>query len=303
MKSLYLKIVFSILLVLSITFSHTNTLDNLAQKNIDSSLKRALVSFGSARALNAVISVMQGTEISIEPMGVGMTLAPGEALDPINDLIERFSMVMLASSTSIGIQKIFLQISSWPLFTWLYTGIFGLVLICLWLPTLPVKVKSVLFKVSIILIFLRFSVPMVFITNEMTYNGFLNSDYEESITIMDKTKSELQEIHQQVPQVNSNESPIKDVADKGFWENLKEKANLADYVATKASDVKLSISQQMIHLEEVTSKMITNIINLIVVFTLQTVVFPMMFLYGLYHLLIYLLGLNFEDYLTDSIAQ
>ena len=300
MKSLYLKTVFSFFLVFSITFSYTHTLDNLAQKNIDSSLKRALVSFGSARALNAVISVIQGTEISIEPMGVGMTLAPGEALDPINDLVERFSMVMLASSTSIGIQKIFLQISSWPLFSGLYTGVFGLTLICLWLPALPVKLKSALFKASIILMFLRFSIPMVFITNEMAYNGFLNSGYEESITIMDKTRSELQQIQQQAPQANSNESPAVEEAGKSYWEKLKEQANLTDYVATKVSDVKLSISRQMIHLEEVTSKMITNIINLIVVFTLQTVVFPVMFLYGLYHLLIYLLGLNFEDYLSDT---
>ena len=141
---------------------------------------------------------------------------------------------------------------------------------------------------------------MVFITNEMTYNGFLNSGYEESITIMDKTRSELQQIQQQVPQANSNESPVEDEAGKSYWEKLKEQANLTDYVATKVSDVKLSISLQMIHLEEVTSKMITNIINLIVVFTLQTVVFPMMFLYGLYHLLIYLLGLNFENYLSDT---
>ena len=279
---------FSFFLVFSITFSYTHTLDNLAQKNIDSSLKRALVSFGSARALNAVISVIQGTEISIEPMGVGMTLTPGEALDPINDLIERFSMVMLASSTSIGIQKIFLQISSWPLFSGLYTGVFGLTLICLWLPALPVKLKSALFKASIILMFLRFSIPMVFITNEMAYNGFLNSGYEESITIMDKTRSELQQIQQQAPQANSNESPAVEEAGKSYWEKLKEQANLTDYVAAKVSDVKLSISQQMIHLEEVTSKMITNIINLIVVFTLQTVVFPVMFLYGLYHFLIYL---------------
>jgi hypothetical protein len=227
-------------------------------------------------------------------MGVGMTLTPGEALDPVNDLIERFSMVMLASSTSIGIQKIFLQISSWPLFSGLYTCVFGLTLLCLWLPALPVKIKSALFKASIILMFLRFSIPMVFITNEMTYNGFLDSGYEESITIMDNTRSELQLIQQQVPQANSNESAVEDQAGKSYWEKLKEQANLTDYFATKISDVKLSISLQMIHLEEVTSKMITNIINLIVVFTLQTVVFPMLFLYGLYHLLIYLLGLNFE---------
>jgi hypothetical protein len=300
MKSFYLKAVFSILLVFSITFSYTQTLDNLAQKNIDSSLKRALVSFGSARALNAVISVIQGTEIAIEPMGVGMTLAPGEALDPVNDLIERFSMVMLASSTSIGIQKIFLQISSWPLFSGLYIGIFGLTLLCLWLPVIPVKLKSALFKASIILMFLRFSIPMVFIANEMTYNGFLDSGYEESITIMDKTRSELQQIQQQAPQANSNASPIEDKAGKSYWEKLKEQVNLTDYVAAKVSDVKSSLNQQMIHLEEVTSKMISNIINLIVVFTLQTVVFPIIFLYGFYHLLIYLLSLNFEGYLSDT---
>ena len=141
---------------------------------------------------------------------------------------------------------------------------------------------------------------MVFITNEMAYNGFLNSGYEESITIMDKTRSELQQIQQQAPQANSNESPAVEEAGKSYWEKLKEQANLTDYVAAKVSDVKLSISQQMIHLEEVTSKMITNIINLIVVFSLQTVVFPVLFLYGLYHLLIYLLGLNFEDYLSDT---
>ena len=44
---------------------------------------------------------------------------------------------------------------------------------------------------------------MVFITNEMTYNGFLDSGYEESITIMENTRSELQLIQQQVPQANS----------------------------------------------------------------------------------------------------
>jgi len=134
----------------------------------------------------------------------------------------------------------------------------------------------------------------------LAIDSFLNSGYEESITIMDKTKSELQQIQQKIPQAKSTESPIKDGSGESFWEKLKEQANLPDYVATKVSDVKLSISQQMIHLEEVASKMITNIINLIVVFTLQTVIFPMMFLYGLYHLLIYLLGLNFEVCLSDT---
>jgi hypothetical protein len=58
-------------------------------------LKVTLTVYALARGLNAVISVAQGTEMSIEPMGVGLTLTPGEILDPLNDLIEQVSSVLL----------------------------------------------------------------------------------------------------------------------------------------------------------------------------------------------------------------
>jgi hypothetical protein len=47
------------------------------------------------RGLNAVISMAQGTELAIKPMGVGVTLTPGELLDPLNDMIEQVSSVLL----------------------------------------------------------------------------------------------------------------------------------------------------------------------------------------------------------------
>ena len=58
-------------------------------------------------------SVIQDTEIAFSPAGVGVTLAVGEILDPINDLIERFSFVMLVSTASLGIQKILLEVGIW----------------------------------------------------------------------------------------------------------------------------------------------------------------------------------------------
>ena len=42
------------------------------------------------------------------PAGVGVTLSIGELLDPFNDMVERFSWVMLLTSVSLGIQKILL---------------------------------------------------------------------------------------------------------------------------------------------------------------------------------------------------
>ncbi|HEC72775.1 MAG TPA: hypothetical protein ENI26_00190, partial [Methylophaga aminisulfidivorans] len=64
--------------------------------------------FALARGLNGVISVAQGTELSVEPMGVGVTLTPGQILDPLNDMVEQFSTVLLIASASLGIQKIVL---------------------------------------------------------------------------------------------------------------------------------------------------------------------------------------------------
>lgn len=47
----------------------------------------------------------QGTEVAVEPAGVGVTSAPAQALDPINELIEQFSLLMLGASVSIGLQR------------------------------------------------------------------------------------------------------------------------------------------------------------------------------------------------------
>jgi len=53
-------------------------LDSNASQRIDTGLKNAAISFTAARTLNAAISVAQGTEVSIEPGGVGVNLTPGQ---------------------------------------------------------------------------------------------------------------------------------------------------------------------------------------------------------------------------------
>ena len=56
------------------------------------------------------ISVGRGMEVAIQPMGVGVTLAPGQLLNPINDLVENFSSLMMAACIALGAQKILIHI-------------------------------------------------------------------------------------------------------------------------------------------------------------------------------------------------
>lgn len=82
---------------------------------VDESFKQAIIVFGSAKALNGVISLAQGTEINL-PF---IVVAIGQILDPINDLVEQFSLIMLASLVSLGIQKILLNFVTNDIFNYI----------------------------------------------------------------------------------------------------------------------------------------------------------------------------------------
>ena len=55
-------------------------LTTIASPQLNEMLKVTLTVYALARGLNALISVVQGTELAIEPMGVGLTLTPGQIL-------------------------------------------------------------------------------------------------------------------------------------------------------------------------------------------------------------------------------
>ena len=57
--------------LIAVVFAWRAPLDAAANQQVDAGFKRALLSFASARALNAIISVVQGTEVAVEPAGIG----------------------------------------------------------------------------------------------------------------------------------------------------------------------------------------------------------------------------------------
>ena len=101
------------LVCLAVLLSSLTTVDRIAEAEYESLFQRALVTFALARTLNGVISAVQGTELALQPAGVGVTLTPGEVLDPINDLIERFSWIMLGATLSLGVQQVLLDVGQW----------------------------------------------------------------------------------------------------------------------------------------------------------------------------------------------
>ena len=224
----------------------------------DRHFTQAMLVFGSAKALNGVISVAQGTEVG--PPGI--TVAIGEILDPINDLVEQFSWVMLASMTSLGIQKILMQIVSAPFFNALF--VLFVIVANIWLFYRygnDTVARELFFRFAVVLLFLRISIPLMTLANQSVYDYFIEPEY--NITALEKSISTLTA---DVRPVTPKESSWLDTFDPDYY------------------------AGQIDHYTRLAENATTYIVQLIIVFIFQTILFPLLFLYLLYQLVKKLFG-------------
>ena len=257
--------------------------DSTAEKYVEEGLVRAATAFATARTFNAIVSVFQESQLQLEPGGVGISLALGAALDPVNDLVERFSWIMLASLTSLGIQKVLIAITPLVSVQILLTLALTMLLVGLWM---PFGYRQNVTQIGRVLLFsavlIRFAVPATAYLNQQVYVAFLEEQHNQSIEALGKTVTHLE--GQQItdpsdtPTAKQNEETYDDF--EGWWDNLISKVgNTVDQgkraldIASKLDAVKLAAMQ-----------IIDRIIDLIVVFVLSTIVLPLLFLWGLFRL-------------------
>ena len=117
-----LRIAGTVALFAVLALTATGAIDRRAQERSGAVFRYALITFAAARALDGAISLAQGTEIALQPAGVGVTVSAGELLDPVNDLVEQFSSLMLIATTSLGLQNMLLRVSQW----WVLGALLGL---------------------------------------------------------------------------------------------------------------------------------------------------------------------------------
>jgi hypothetical protein len=151
----YNRLALTLLFTGLVAVSWTGTLETSAETALQSTLSRALVTAAVARGLNGVISVAQGTELAIQPVGIGVTISAGQILDPLNDLVERFSWLALAASASLGTQMLLTQVFAEPAVNVALTAVVAAYLAVLWWPR-PVAPMKWLLRLAAFIIFLRF---------------------------------------------------------------------------------------------------------------------------------------------------
>lgn len=250
----------------------TGVIDTLSKKYTDQAFERALITFATARALNGMISVAQGTEIAIHPAGFGINVSPGEILDPINDLIERFSWIMLASTTSLGIQKVFLNIASTFVASMFLTLIVMAAIYIKWYPhAVNHNVMVGIHSALVIMLFIRFSIPLAAIGSEFCYDIFLDDQYQQSTEKLTQTRDSIRQLNQ------NQQEKYDDKIDASMIEKAK--------MMFSAALSKVDITEKMQEYKNAATEISKQAINLIVVFLIQTIIFPFIFIWIIYQIL------------------
>jgi hypothetical protein len=237
---------------------------------VDAGLNRALVTFGIAKALDAAISVIQSAQLSIN-IGVGFALTIGEVLDPINDMVEQFSTLIMAAAVAFGVQKIFVSIGSYTLIK-VFLSIVAVIWVCLCL--INQKPPKSLVYTFVLILMIRFAMPLVTVGSNLLFENFMASQYQSSATEIKDATTEISALTPDQFAPNPAQAP------QGLWGKIMP--SLQSIPNSKG--VKVMFDKFKDKINAVTEKVIANIVNLIVVFILQTIIFPVAILWLLYRL-------------------
>jgi len=254
------------LAVLATVAALSGFINDTGQRFASEAFSRALVTFAIARTLNGIISVAQGTEVAVEPGGVGVNFTVGQVLDPINDLVERFSAVMLVATSSLGLQNVLLRMTMWWGTNLLLVLAAILALVALWWPKFDnSNLRPVAMRLLLVTVFLRFAVPVLVIGSNLVFDTFLAGEQAAAAQALEATRTEIEQINNEVT------TPESDLEDQSVIERL---GSMLD-----SSLESMNVSDRLDRLRDRVSNASEHIINLIVIFLLQTIILPLVFLW------------------------
>ena len=258
------RLLWTIVIMLAVAGSLTGHIDRASETQAEDALGNALVTFAVARTLNGVISAAQGTEVALEPGGVGVVLSVGEILDPINDLIERFSAVMLIAASSLGLQTLLLNITSWwGVTAFLFVAAAGF-LVVIWAPrSAAARYAGPALRILLFLLFIRFAVPVLIVGTTIISDAFLAPKQAEATAILKDTTQDIERINEETRPVPDGEQSLMDRLGEMIDESLQS----------------MRVGDRMRELKESASNAAEHIVSLIAIFVLQTILLPLLFLW------------------------
>jgi len=220
--------------------------DRKGEAWMEASFTRTLAALAATRGLDSAISLAQSSEVSFS-LGPGGSLGIGQALDPINDLVEQYGSLLLTSTTALGVQRLGMQIAA-TLGFWLFLpalAALGLASLCGddgrrrligW--------SRRLFGLAL---FARLALPAAGWIDSLVADRFLEPGYQQAAAAVAATTESIERVE-------------ADDADRPWYERYNPVDAIGDR-AKKTYDQLAAVGE--------------SIVNLAIYFTISTIILPL----------------------------
>ena len=181
-------IVISVIASASLFLAWGGQLDAASIEYLNESISGASIIFATARGLNALISVLQGTEIEV----LFINVALGEWLDPLNDLIERFSAVIMAAIGTLVVAKLMVELFGHEAFNILVSVSAVLAIAAAFFER--ERIFNICAKLFFITLAIRLGLSLIFLAVSFVDTAFLEEQEQNQHETMTEFKERLGDV-------------------------------------------------------------------------------------------------------------
>jgi len=201
------KAALTLCIVVSVIVNWLPYFDTMAQLYLSDTIASNAIVFGVVRTLNGVISVVQSADVGVGIASIGI----GEIFDPVNDLIERFSGLLLITLTALGIQQVILLFTtslSLKIAFSLYALIAALVI---WFAPSRINLGV---KIGLVVLLARFllgiEVGLVWLFDWL----YFDATGQEALSVLEATTQVIQNIKDSITDIDLGELIFGDATPK-----------------------------------------------------------------------------------------
>lgn len=251
-------------------------LDTRTDAYFEEAITKAGLAYATCRTVNASVSIIKESNLQLEPAGIGLSLAVGQALDPVDDMTERLSDVLVTAITSLGVQKL-----AYTIFVSVAPVLVGTLLILLSLlalfPSQRIRMlQRVCLKLIVILMVARFCLPVSSLANDYLQSTFFDQEIETAKKELALGSAEMDRLKDiSLPEIDGVAGTLR---------------NSAAFLSQKSIEFRAAMISMVSNMGLIMQSLLTLTFLYVGLFVIQVILLPI----GVFWLLIKILNLLFQ---------
>lgn len=235
-------------------------IDKKTDDYFSSSITKAGVAYGVCRVVNASVSAIKESQIQIEPAGLGVSFAVGQVLDPLDDMTERASDILVTAIVSLGIQKI-----AYELCVAFVPSLIGFALIALFAISFVKRDRASALRSLVIGLIFLLAVARLCLPTSSIINSYLQENYFSPQII--EAQKELALNSPELERLKNMSMPEID----GVFGTLENGFN---FVGEKTADLAAALKAMIENIDGMISNLLKLSYLYLAIFIVQVIVLP-----------------------------